>query len=73
MSDDKTVHEFSVEGMTCEGCSGRLQRVLNNDDAIESATVSLTDKRATIAGDVSPERVVQLIEGAGFDVVQVER
>ncbi len=73
MSDDKTTQEFGVEGMTCEGCSGRLQRVLNGDEAIESATVSLADKRAVVAGDVPPERVVQLIEGAGFDVVQIAR
>lgn len=60
---------MGVEGMTCNGCSSRLERVLQKAEGVQSATVSLDDKRATIVGDITPEQVTALIEGAGFDAV----
>ena len=61
--------EMGVEGMTCAGCSSRLERVLLKEEGVQSATVSLEDKRATVLGDISAERLTALIEGAGFDAV----
>ena len=42
---------LKIEGMHCTGCSTRLERVLNNLEGVETAHVSLEEKKATIKYD----------------------
>jgi uncharacterized membrane protein YraQ (UPF0718 family)/copper chaperone CopZ len=58
--------EIVVEGMTCEGCSGRLQRVLGAAEGVESAAVSLEEGRAVLTGPISEAAARALIRQAGF-------
>lgn len=58
--------EILVEGMTCQGCSGRLQRVLSGAEGVDSALVSLEEGKATIHGDISEASARDLISKAGF-------
>ena len=44
---------LKIEGMHCTGCSNRLEKVLNNTDGVEKATVSFEDKKAIITFDES--------------------
>jgi copper chaperone CopZ len=62
-----------VAGMTCGGCSSRLQRVLLAVDGIESAEVDLGGALATVAGVVSSDALVGAIQEAGFDPGQPQR
>ena len=60
---------IKIEGMHCAGCSTRLERVLNNLEGVETAKVSLEEKRATIKYDetkISLESIKEAIEDAGF-------
>ncbi len=60
--------ELNIEGMHCNGCSTRLEKVLNEMDGV-SAKVSLEDKKANIEYDeekVTLEEVIEAIEDAGF-------
>lgn len=66
-SDEPIV--VGVEGMTCGGCSSRLEKVLRNADGVTSASVSLEDKRASVVGAITDARVRELVTGAGFDPV----
>lgn len=66
-SAEGAVQVVGVDGMTCGGCSGRLERLLNGADGVEAATVSLDDKRATVTGSISRERIVEIVTNAGFD------
>ena len=59
----------NVEGMTCNGCSGRLQKVLAREDGVTSARVSLEEKRAFVSGQITTDRIKELVQGAGFEVV----
>ncbi len=62
--------ELNIEGMHCNGCSTRLEKVLNEMDGV-SAKVSLEDKKAKIEYDeekVNLEEVIEAIEDAGFSV-----
>ena len=55
--------------MHCAGCSTRLERVLNNLEGVETAHVSLEEKKATIKYDetkISLESIKEVIEDAGF-------
>lgn len=60
---------LKIEGMHCTGCSTRLEKVLNNLEGVETAKVSLEEKKATIKYDetkISLESIKEAIEDAGF-------
>ena len=62
--------KLNIEGMHCNGCSTRLEKVLNNIDGVESANVSLESKTTEIKYDeesVSIEELKQAITDAGFE------
>jgi copper chaperone CopZ len=61
--------KLKIEGMHCTGCSSRLEKVLNNTDGVESATVSFEKKQAIITYNESQtdiEQIKQIIQDAGF-------
>ena len=61
--------KLNIEGMHCTGCSTRLENVLNNVDGVESAKVSLEEKKADIKYDetqLSEKELIEAIEDAGF-------
>ena len=60
---------LKIEGMHCTGCSTRLEKILNNLEGVETAKVSLEEKKATIKYDetkISLESIKEAIEDAGF-------
>ena len=62
--------KLNITGMHCEGCSTRLQKVLNNQDGVENATVSLENKEAVVKFDESQTNIDALkeaVEDAGFE------
>ena len=63
--------KLNIEGMHCTGCSTRLEKVLNNVDGVESAKVSLEEKKANIKYDetqISEKELIEAVEDAGFKV-----
>jgi len=63
--------ELTINGMTCTGCSSRLQRVLDTTDGIRSASVSLEKKQANIeydAAEIGPDAIQSVITDAGFSI-----
>src|ERR687896_307463 len=66
---------FSVTGMTCASCVGRVERVLEKVPGVLEASVNLANERATVeylAGEVEPRDLEMAIEGAGYGVVREE-
>lgn len=64
---DGQEQEFQVEGMSCDGCASRLQRVLLATEGVQSAEVSFADGRARVRGPAGRDAVEGAIRGAGFD------
>lgn len=64
---------IAIEGMTCMGCSGRIERLLNAIDGV-NASVSLEQKKATVEtdGSVGDDVLRSTIENAGFTVTGIE-
>ena len=61
---------LKIKGMHCEGCSTRLEKVLNNQDGVEEAKVSLEKAEANITFDEAKINVNELkeaVEDAGFE------
>src|SRR5918997_831648 len=64
---------FSVSGMTCASCVGRVERALEKVPGVLEASVNLANERATVeylAGEVKPSDLEKAIEGAGYGVVR---
>jgi Cu+-exporting ATPase len=64
---------FSVTGMTCASCVGRVERALEKVPGVLEASVNLANERATVeylAGEVEPKDLEMAIEGAGYGVVR---
>lgn len=67
--------QLDIIGMTCAACSGRIERVLNRDPRIESATVNLALETGTIRynpEEISIEEITEKIRNIGFDAVPKE-
>ncbi len=53
---------MSVEGMSCGACVGHVTRALQGLDGVQSAQVSLQDKRAFVTYDPAKVQVAQMME-----------
>ena len=58
-SDKKYVYEFFV-GMTCDGCSNAIKKLLSSEAYIESFEISVPDKQVKVIalGDGIEQRVL---------------
>ena len=62
---------FKVEGMHCSGCASTIQALLQHNDGVDKASASFDAGEARVCYDaaaVSEERLVAVIEQAGFRV-----
>lgn len=63
---EKTI---KIAGMTCEGCAGRVKRVLEGEPGVREATVSHQAGEARVKFNehtVTDDRLRELIEQAGY-------
>ena len=64
--------ELKVDGMTCGGCSGRLKRVLEGTDGVNSTDIVLATKQVTVDFDetsIGVDAIKEVIADAGFTVM----
>ena len=62
-------HSFDVNGMTCGGCTGSVQRALRQIDGVSHAEVSLRPGVATVVTDparVTPAQIESAITRLGY-------
>jgi len=60
---------FVIEGMSCQGCADSITSALAQIPGVQSANVSLVDKRAVVLAkesEVPTERIVAAIVAAGY-------
>lgn len=63
--------EIGIDGMNCDGCAERIQRLLTQESGVRQADVSYRDGRATVQFNpavIAPEKLHEVIEQAGFSV-----
>ena len=63
---DAPKQEFHVEGMSCGGCSGKLQKALNAHPKIEKAEVLLESKKAIVHSSLTGPEIKAIISETGF-------
>jgi len=61
---------FDVQGMTCSGCTGSVQRALSRLDGVAGVDVSLQPGSATVRADparLSAAQIVATLAELGYD------
>ncbi|NIK12615.1 heavy metal translocating P-type ATPase [Alkalibacillus almallahensis] len=62
--------DLDVYGMTCAACSSRIEKVLNKQNGVETASVNLTTESASIQynpGIIDPDTLIEKIQKLGYD------
>lgn len=65
---DAPAMSVPVEGMTCRGCTSKLESALLRTEGVREATVRLEPGEAVVRGDVDEETVRDVVRGTGFRV-----
>ena len=65
----EVVHNLTIIGMTCGGCSGRVTRVLEATPGVISATISHEKNSGVITttSQLSTENIVDIVNDTGFN------
>ena len=66
---------LKIGGMTCSACSSGLEKFLNRQDGIESASVNLVMNNANIQYDeekLNLEQIEKFVEKAGFESLGID-
>lgn len=61
--------DYHIEGMTCDSCAKRIERVMLKKNGIQSVAVNFASENATIDYDpllINPEQVREWINAIGF-------
>lgn len=62
---------MKVTGMTCGGCTSKVEHALKTVPGVNNVKVSLSAGEAAVQYDerlTSPDRLKSAVEGAGYDV-----
>ncbi|AJZ56882.1 heavy-metal-associated domain protein [Paraburkholderia fungorum] len=58
--------EFEVKDMSCGGCANSITRAVTNVDPTAKLDIDVTTKIVKVDSVLPPERLVAVIEEAGF-------
>ena len=61
-----------IEGMQCEHCVEHVKEALSSLEGVIAVEVNLKGKYALVDTDVSNEKLIDVIEDEGYDVIKIE-
>ncbi|KAL1489717.1 hypothetical protein ABEB36_013653 [Hypothenemus hampei] len=65
------VHKYRVK-MTCEGCSGAVEKVLNkHKDKIETFNVNLAEQQVKVRTNLPADEVLEIIKKTGKETEHI--
>jgi len=67
--------DLPLKGMTCASCANSIERALGKAPGVSKASVNFATKTATVrynAAATSPEKLVEVVKGTGYDAVVPE-
>lgn len=61
-----TTYVFNVE-MTCDGCSGAVERVLNRlkGQGVDNVSISLPEQKVSVTSTLSSDQLLEVIKKTG--------
>ena len=63
----EVVQTLNLEGLSCASCVAKAEKALMTVDGVETASVNLADRTASITGSPQLSDLVQVLNNAGFD------
>ncbi|MBR7001806.1 MAG: heavy metal translocating P-type ATPase [Neisseriaceae bacterium] len=66
---------FHIDGMSCQACAARIEKVLSKKEAVSSAEVNYAGERASVSFDetqTNPKQIAEWIAAAGFQAALIE-
>ncbi|MFT6683160.1 MAG: Cu2+-exporting ATPase, partial [Loktanella salsilacus] len=64
--------QFSVPGVTCAACIGKIERGLSHLNGVATVRVNLSMKRLSVAGQVDPEAVQTAVAAMGYEIYPLD-
>tara|TARA_Y100001934_G_scaffold49037_1_gene59601 strand:- start:656 stop:1345 length:690 start_codon:yes stop_codon:yes gene_type:complete len=58
--------ELKIQGMHCEACVSKIEEALYNINGIEKVAVNLKNEMATIQGDATIDKIINIIDDLGY-------
>jgi P-type Cu+ transporter len=73
LSEQPSVLELPVTGMTCAACVMRVEKALKKVEGVETATVNLATERATVQyTGTNPTLLKRAVREAGYGILEIE-
>ncbi|AXR78602.1 heavy metal translocating P-type ATPase [Natrarchaeobaculum sulfurireducens] len=74
VDDGATERSFAVPGMDCASCASKIETALEAVDELEAIETRPASGRVTVTGadDVHDGRILEAIEGAGYDATPID-
>src|SRR5262245_64626500 len=58
---------LKVAGMNCASCAASVQRAIESQPGVHSASVNVTEGRAIVTGDrLDPDEIVRAVDATGY-------
>lgn len=73
--ENKKVHTFDIEGMTCSACANRVEKITSKMDGVINSNVNFATEKLTIEVDsnkVIVEDIKKVIEKSGYKAIVKE-
>ncbi|MFQ3253890.1 MAG: Cu2+-exporting ATPase [Loktanella salsilacus] len=64
--------QFSVPGVTCAACIGKIERGLSHLNGVATVRVNLSMKRLSVAGQVDPEAIQTAVAAMGYEIYPLD-
>jgi copper ion binding protein len=63
-----------IEGMSCNHCTGRVERALNEIDGVNVESMSVDEKNAviTLEREIDEKLIRDAVDDAGYDVIEIK-
>lgn len=69
---DNHLHNYTIEGMKCDGCATKVQDAFVKVPGVISAQVNLEDKTATVEGKYDESELLSSLDGTHYSASPTE-
>ena len=64
------MQQYNVTGMSCAACSARVEKAVSRVEGVTSCSVNLLTHSMGVEGDVTPDKIIEAVEKAGYGATQ---
>jgi copper chaperone len=65
-------YKFNVPDVSCEHCKNRIESTLLSQDSVSTAEVNIDEKTVKVESELSSDKLIALIDEAGYDAELVK-